>query len=36
MDEITRACEAFADAFSDYYWQAEKVNQSGETQRSKQ
>jgi stage II sporulation protein P len=36
MDEITRACDAFADAFSDYYWHAEKVNQSGKTQRSKQ
>lgn len=28
MDELTRTAEAIADVFSEYYWQAEKVNAS--------
>ena len=28
FDELNRSADALADVFSDYYWQAEKVNQN--------
>ncbi|WP_160721797.1 stage II sporulation protein P [Bacillus sp. USDA818B3_A] len=36
FDELNRSADALADVFSDYYWQAEKVNQETEQPSNKQ
>lgn len=36
FEELNRSAEALADVFSEYYWQAEKVNQDGEPATDKQ
>ena len=36
FEELNRSAEALADVFSEYYWQAEKVNQDTEAETDKQ